>query len=125
MNLTSEQKTILRNWIATQPDKDAGRLAMKLYAKHVTGKTPPDMVDQSRPAQRVADEQAWLAAGQTMKATVDLIQVALRLTGGSVPTVTGAETEPVDKGSKPVYGQSIAKGLDLPNGIFWKDIEGL
>jgi len=125
MNLTPEQKTILRNWIATQPDKDAGRLATKLNAKHETGKTPPDMVDEPRPAQRVADEQAWLAAGQTMKATVDLIQVALRLTGGSVPIVTGAETEQIDTGSKPVYGQSIAKELDLPNGISWKDIEGL
>ena len=154
MNLTSEQKTILRNWIATQPDKDAGRLATKLYAKHATAWHDYD-TEEERPDKILVQAEKMLKAiateysittsttpGQVHQAFLTAYQAA-----GTQPQkdkvlddkhmfwicfvslrtvdVNGSDTDTVSHHDPTTWSETIAHSLSLPDGISWNDLEQL
>jgi len=96
----------LKEWIAGQNNRDTTVLLRSIHAKQQTGVTASSITQKPRPAQRVADENAWNASLSKEKS---LIQTALRLAGIAMGEMTGNETEPVDEGLKPIYAKSLAE----------------
>ena len=140
MNLTPEQKTILRNWIATQPDKDAGRLAMKLYADHVTAwhdyETEEPRSDTF--SVKVEKELKQIATTYGITKTDTIGQAIAKITNDKdelifrgdylylkTIDVTGSDTYTKHHHDPTAWSETIARSLGLPDGIGWKDIEQL
>lgn len=152
--MNENEKTILRNWISTQPDKDAGRLATKLNAKHVTAwndyvteepRTDKILVQAEKMLKAIAEEydisqattpgqanQAFLTAYQAAstqakkdKALDDKHMFWICFVSLRTVNVTGSDTDTISHHDPTAWSETIACSLGLPDSISWKDIEQL
>jgi len=140
MNLTPEQKQILLNWIAEQTDKDAGRLATKLYANHVTEWNDYDTEEERTDTFSIKVEKELKQIATTYditkadtigeaiaKITNDKHELIFRMNYLYLKTidVTGSDTYTKHHRDPIAWSETIARSLGLPDGIGWKDIEQL